>query len=106
MNAESLVDEGDGAFSVHGDMTFDTVGKLLYASRKAFEPHSRLSLNLSAVENTDSAGLALLIEWITWANRTVREISFDEIPERIESIAEISEVSEMLHVGERWSGFI
>ena len=55
---------------------------------------------------TDSAGLALLLEWITWANHTVREIRFIGTPEKIDAIAKTTEVADLLKRGERWAGFI
>jgi ABC-type transporter Mla MlaB component len=55
---------------------------------------------------SDSAGLALLLEWITWANHTVREIRFLSMPERVLAIARTTEVEQLLKRGERWAGFI
>jgi phospholipid transport system transporter-binding protein len=106
MDETRLVDDGDGKFRVVGEMTFETSPDLLEASEKLFAPHSLICVDLSDVEKADSAGLALMIEWITWANRTVREIRFDHIPDMIMNIARISEIEEMLKVGERWKGFI
>jgi hypothetical protein len=48
----------------------------------------------------------LLLEWITWANHTVREIRFLSMPERILAIARTTEVDQLLKRGERWAGFI
>jgi hypothetical protein len=48
----------------------------------------------------------LLLEWITWANHTVREIRFVEMPEKIGAIARTTEVEHLLKRGERWAGFI
>jgi hypothetical protein len=48
----------------------------------------------------------LVLEWITWANHTVREIRFEGMPEKIDAIAKTTEVDSLLHRGERWVGFI
>lgn len=101
-----LQDLGDGKFLIAGAMSFDTAEQLLRASETLFEPHNRLELDLSAVTDTDSAGLALLLEWVTWANHTVREIRFTGMPEKIMAIASTTEVDGLLTRGERWSGFI
>lgn len=76
MRAYELKDLGEGRFALSGDMTFDTCGRILRESEVPFERHTRIEVDLSGVEKTDSAGLALLLEWITWANHTVREIRF------------------------------
>ncbi len=102
----SLEDNGDGKFSLIGEMTFKTAEKILQVSEAPFEEHTRLEIDLSGVTVSDSAGLALLLEWVTWANHTVREIRFEGTPERVLAIARTTEVDELLTRGERWAGFI
>ena len=106
MSEFTLEDHGGGRFSLSGRMAFDTAGQILRASEGPFEAHTRIEVDLSGVEETDSAGLALLLEWITWANHTVREIRFAEMPAKIEAIAKTTEVDHLLRRGERWAGFI
>lgn len=106
MRQFKLEDLGDGKFALSGRMGFDTAGQILYESEPMFEKHTRIEVDLSGVTQTDSAGLALLLEWITWANHTVREIRFVETPEKIDAIAKTTEVDHLLKRGERWAGFI
>jgi phospholipid transport system transporter-binding protein len=95
---------GEGKFSISGPLTFDTVARALVMSKNAFENFSVLEVDLSGVTETDSAGLALLLEWVNWAKYFVREIHYKSIPKQILAIAEISEVDDMLRAGERWTG--
>ena len=106
MSDFELQDSGDGRFCLTGEMSFETAERILHASEKPFEQHTRLEVDLSGVTRADSAGLALLLEWITWANHTVREIRYTGTPERILAIAKTTEVESLLTRGERWSGFI
>ena len=101
-----IVTVGEGRFSVSGDLTFETVSGLLDRGQKRFTAHSRIILDLSDVAATDSAGLALLMEWVSWANHSVREIRYENVPEKLVNIAAISEVETMLTAGERWTGFL
>lgn len=101
-----LNDNGDGQFSLTGEMTFDTAERILEKSEGPFEQHTQIEVDLSGVTMADSAGLALLLEWVTWANHTVREIRFVDIPARVTAIAKTTEVHELLTRGERWAGFI
>jgi phospholipid transport system transporter-binding protein len=101
-----IKDLGDGCFALSGEMTFKTAGQLLQDSEHLFEDHTRIEMDLGGVDKTDSAGLALMLEWITWANHTVREIRFTNVPEKIDAIAKTTEVDHLLKRGERWSGFI
>ena len=106
MSQYELKDLGGGKFSLSGRMAFDTAGQILRDSEAPFQEHTRIEVDLSGVDRTDSAGLALLLEWITWANHTVREIRFTEMPEKIHAIARTTEVENLLKRGERWAGFI
>jgi len=101
-----LEDKGDGRFALTGEMSFDTAERILHRSEAPFEEHTQLEIDLSGVTMSDSAGLALLLEWVTWANHTVREIRFTGMPERITAIAKTTEVERLLTRGERWAGFI
>ena len=106
MSKYSLQDEGGGRFALSGDMSFETAEHILRESEELFEQFTRIEVDLSGVQKADSAGLALLLEWITWANHTVREIHYIDMPARIIAIAKTTEIDHMLNRGERWSGFI
>lgn len=106
MNSYSIEDKGDGHFRLTGSMSFRTAGQILRESEQLFEEHTRIEVDLSGVDDTDSAGLALLLEWITWANHTVREIRFVDTPAKLDAIAKTTEVDHLLKRGERWAGFI
>lgn len=106
MSDFELKDLGEGNFSLAGEMTFDTAEEILQASEAPFEAHTRLEIDLAGVNKSDSAGLALLLEWVTWANHTVREIRFSGMPQRVMDIAKTTEVDALLTRGERWAGFI
>lgn len=106
MSDFKLEDLGEGRFALSGRMTFDTADAILRASEDPFEEHTRIEVDLGEIKDTDSAGLALLLEWITWANHTVREIRFIDTPAKIDAIAKTTEVDNLLKRGERWVGFI
>jgi len=106
MSDFGLTDLGNGRFTLSGDMSFDTAERILQKSEEMFSQYTQIEVDLSAVEHSDSAGLALLLEWITWANHSVREIRFLGMPERVLAIAQTTEVDHLLKRGERWAGFI
>lgn len=106
MSDFELVDQGGGKFCLNGEMNFETAADILRESEEPFEQHTRIEVSLAGVTDSDSAALALLLEWITWANHTVREITFTDVPDRISAIAKVTEVDSLLTKGERWAGFI
>ncbi len=97
-------DLGQGRFAVSGDFNFDTVSDILERSKDLFAGYDVLEVDLGGITRADSAGLALLLEWVNWAKYYVREISFQDMPEQVIAIARICEVEDLLKAGERWTG--
>jgi phospholipid transport system transporter-binding protein len=60
---------------------------------------SPLEVDCSGVNESDSAGLAVLIEWLATATRVGRKMQFANLPEGIKAAAEISNVTEILAAG-------
>ena len=96
MSSFELTELGEGRFGLSGDMSFATAEAILRRSDQLFAQHDTVEVDLSAVENTDSAGLALLLEWISLAARQGRKISYAQIPEKIQAIAVTAEIDELL----------
>lgn len=92
---------GEGRFALAGCFGFATVATILERSKTLFENEPVIRLDLSGVTQSDSAGLALLVEWTNWARHYQREIHFLEIPKQVLDIARISEVEELLHSAEK-----
>ena len=99
-----IQDLGEGRFAVHGVLGFEPVTKVLEVGKTMFGEYSIIEVDFSKVERSDSAGLALLIEWVNWAKHYVREITYKNLPKQVSAIAEISEVGWMLTAGARWTG--
>lgn len=92
---------GDGRFAVRTDLTFESATAVLSQSKQLFANCQRISIDMSDVREADSAGLALLLEWVSWARHNEREIEYENIPKQILAIAQISEVTDLLNAGRR-----
>jgi phospholipid transport system transporter-binding protein len=91
-----LSDLGEGRFELSGDVSFHTAEDILRSSEKLFAGLDNIEINLSDVKQTDSAGLALLLEWISRAAAASTEIRFANIPEKIYAIAVTADINELL----------
>jgi phospholipid transport system transporter-binding protein len=87
---------GDGRFRVAGILDSDTVTEILEQSVRKFESVPSVIVDLSLVTSSDSAGLALLIEWLRMTRAAGRKIHFDNVPQQIMALARISEVDDLL----------
>ncbi len=53
-------------------------------------------IDLAAVTHCNSAGLALMIEWLAEAQRTGRNIRFDNIPDSLRQISTVCQVDSLI----------
>lgn len=91
-------DSQHNLFQVAGELTFATVNALLEQAPVLFDSHHKLNIDLAEVTRSDSAGLALLIDWMRLAKTTNKEIMFYNIPAQMLAIANASGVDELLPV--------
>ncbi len=89
-----------GRFAVVGDMNFSTVDHLLDESMKIFSYGDNLEIDLVGVQRADSAGLALIIEWMKLARRSGVEIRLLNMPEQMRAISRTGELDEVLSMHE------
>ena len=89
MTEPRIEETGHGSWMLVGDLSFTTVpalrGELVIKS--ADRP--RISIDLAGVTRSDSAGLALLIEWLREAEQLGKTITFLNMPAQLQSIARV-----------------
>ena len=87
-----------GRIVVSGELTFASardarqLGLLVLDSSRA----ARIVIDCSAVTRADSAGLAVLLDWLAWGRRKSRPVSLENLPASLLAIARISEVDGLL----------
>src|ERR1041384_138804 len=87
-----------GRVVVTGELTFASardarqLGMLVLESTSA----NRIVVDCAGVTRADSAGLAVLLDWLAWGRRKSRSVSLENLPESLVAIARISEVDELL----------
>jgi phospholipid transport system transporter-binding protein len=92
---------GGGRFRVSGVLDAKTTPALLVASCESFPKEKSIEVDFSRVSESDSAGMALLIEWMRIARRQQQKLRFSNIPHQIAALARISEVEDLLATAER-----
>ena len=94
----SLSADNNGVISVSGELTFKTANQILLEAPILFEELSHLEIDLADVTRSDSAGLALLVDWMRYAQRGNKEIVFHHMPKQLLAIANASGLDELLPV--------
>lgn len=87
--------DSDGKVIVSGDLTLDSV-TAVYREAASVISATTETVDLSAVERVDSAGLALLLEWQSVARRTGAGLSFENAPDDLLRLAALTEASALL----------
>jgi phospholipid transport system transporter-binding protein len=100
-NAFRLVPRGDGALAASGPLTFaDARGaRRLGLTALAGASGRDLQIDCAQVTLADSAGLAVLIDWLAAARQSGRSLRFAHLPEGLLALGRISEVEELLTHG-------
>lgn len=95
----ALTATGEGQLAVAGSMVFATAADLLVASRKLLRGAAPVTIDLGSVTDADSAGLAVLLEWLRWARAEGRATGFTRLPDKLLAIARLSGVEEFVQQG-------
>jgi phospholipid transport system transporter-binding protein len=86
-------------YHICGELNFASVTALLAASRSHFNSaQGAIDIDLSAVSRADSAGLALLLEWMRMAATAGIDISYHNLPEQLMTIARASNLEQVLPI--------
>lgn len=88
--------ELEGHYALEGELTFDTVPGLAQQGERVFGDCPSLALDLGKVTRADSAGLALLVEWLRRARDCGQDVRYSNIPEQMLAMARASGLDQVL----------
>ncbi len=91
----SLVRRGSNLY-LSGELGFATAAGLLRDMSPLVTPGDALVLDLQGVTRTDSAGLALLLQWIEDCRRRGIDLRYRHVPESLINIARFSNCLDLL----------
>ncbi len=96
--AVTIAESAPGRYAVRGSLTFATARRARDEGLRALAsaPEPSIEVDLGEVGAADSAGLAVLIEWLAWARRSGRGLRFSRVPETLCAIARICEIEGLL----------
>jgi phospholipid transport system transporter-binding protein len=79
-----------------GDLDFPNAARALKAGLALLPRAGSCTIDLSKVTEADSAGLAVLVEWLTTARARQSQLRYEAIPAQLLAIARISDLDELL----------
>ncbi len=87
---------GENRYLVSGALLFQTAAEARKLGLGLLAEHEQVIFDLRDVVRADSAGLALLIEWVREAGRRGVALHFENIPRQLQAIARASQVDQFL----------
>lgn len=98
----SLSLSGDNTIKVQGVLNFETVPVLAKEAERLFKTMDNVHVSFAEVEDSNSAGLALLLEMARIMKLNNKPINFAELPEQMDIVARAygmnSELSAYLNI--------
>ncbi|HYL72281.1 MAG TPA: STAS domain-containing protein [Candidatus Dormibacteraeota bacterium] len=90
-----------GQFAAAGPLVFATATAACVEGLAALgaAEGGELEVDCGGITATDSAGLAVLLEWLGAARRAGRRLRYTRLPEGLKAVSRISEVEELLERG-------
>lgn len=85
-----------GRIAVSGALDLSTAAAALREGERLLAAHPQATVDLSAVTQADSAGLAVLIEWVKEAVNGGRQLEYRSMPTTLETIARMAGVQDVL----------
>ena len=89
----------EGRLEASGVLGYATAGRALPAGLALIARGSTCTIDLSRVTEADSAGLAVLVEWLATAKSRGTVIRYQGIPAQILAVARISDLESLLTDG-------
>ena len=96
-----LAAAGSGPLRAEGPLTFASARRARQLGLEAIAAASdgALLIDCQGISVSDSAGLAVLLDWLAAARAQQRSLRFVHLPQGLAALGRISEVSELLERG-------
>lgn len=95
MKAVTIKQLSPGCYDIGGTLTFASINRKTAINLSAND-NGQIKLNFDQVEASDSAALALIIEWLKSAQSRQLSLQLDKLPEPILALAKLTGVTELL----------
>lgn len=100
MTDNGFIMQQAGAYEIRGLLTFTTVPDLLQHSASWLGKDVPVTVDLQQVTRADSAGLALMIEWLRQARAGNTELRFIHIPSQLATLIRVSGLQDLIPLGQ------
>jgi phospholipid transport system transporter-binding protein len=97
-SSAELREAGAGRLTLRGSLDFASVVQLHPQLRSYLQPGASIIISLKRVGHCNSAGLALLLQWVEDARRQDSSIGFRQIPASLREITDLYHLTTLLPI--------
>ncbi|MDG4605006.1 MAG: STAS domain-containing protein [Candidatus Contendobacter sp.] len=94
--ATATTDRDGETLRIRGELDFDSVAELWNATESLFAAAPPSRIDLSGISRANSAGVALLVEWLGRTRRQGQELIFVNVPAQMRAIITIADLDTVL----------
>lgn len=96
MDGFSIRASDSGRLEASGGLSYDTAAEALRAGLALIPRGQACTVDLSRITEADSAGLAVLVEWLATARQRGTAIRYEGIPAQIIAVARLTDLESLL----------
>ena len=94
-----IMQSGNGSFQLTGELSYSNVSNIYKQTAVLFKQNNEsIEIDLSGVTYSDSAGIALLVEWLSEARNHNKVINFVNLPQQMLEMVKISSLERVLPI--------
>ena len=82
--------------TVEGELDFNSAKLVLESVSPHIKENASLVIDLAGISRANSAGLALMIEWLATARRSGSTVTFHHIPDGLRQLASVCQVDRLI----------
>ena len=100
MTTATLTTDAKGQMTLQGHLDADSVVALLKQGEQCIDDQSidTIYIDLQGVTHANSAGVALLVNWLRHAKRQAKSLRFTHVPAQVASIIQLSGLEQVLQI--------
>lgn len=96
--ATATVERDGDTLRIGGELDFDSVAELWAVTKALFATEPFACIDLRGVERSNSAGVALLVEWLRQAQGFQRDLRFTHVPAQMRAIIQVVDLDSVLPI--------
>ncbi|HYA37107.1 MAG TPA: STAS domain-containing protein [Candidatus Methylomirabilis sp.] len=99
MTANGFAARDNGVFALSGRVTFQTVPQFMARTDDWLQSGTKtVTIDMQGVTLADSAGVALMLEWLQRARAAGRELVFTNLPEQVRQLIHVSGLQQVFRL--------